>query len=91
MLICLCSLAAFGYVVNDIFDIEEDWQKDGAIYHIGDIIAYDLASGQIELVFSPTEKQAVHAGNSMVFPDRVRWGLGDVAADQWLACVRLQV
>jgi prolyl oligopeptidase len=43
-----------------IFDIEEDWQKDGASYHIGDILAYDLESGKTELVFSPSEKQAVN-------------------------------
>ena len=43
-----------------IFDIEEDWQKNGASYHIGDILAYDLESGETELVFSPSEKQAVN-------------------------------
>jgi prolyl oligopeptidase len=43
-----------------IFNIKQDWQKDDAIYHIGDIIAYDLESGETELVFSPTDKQAVN-------------------------------
>ncbi len=53
-----------------IFNIEQDWQRDGANYHSGDIIAYDLESGKTELVFSPTDKQAVNkveAGASGLF------------------------
>jgi len=42
-----------------ILALEEDWNVDGKSYRIGDIIAYALDSGATELVFSPTDKQAV--------------------------------
>lgn len=42
-----------------ILTLEEDWTSGESSFGIGDIVAYDLDSGSTELVFSPTEKQAV--------------------------------
>ena len=42
-----------------ILVLEQDWAVNDAEYGIGDVIAYDLDSGGTELVFSPTDKQAV--------------------------------
>jgi prolyl oligopeptidase len=53
-----------------ILFLEQDWAVDGVEYQIGDVIAYDLDSGDTELVFSPTDKQAVNnisVGASSVF------------------------
>ncbi len=53
-----------------IIFLEQDWAVNDAEYKIGDVIAYDLDSGDTELVFSPTDKQAVNnvsVGASSVF------------------------
>ena len=53
-----------------IIFLEQDWEVNDALYGIGDVIAYDLDSGETELVFSPTDKQAVNnisVGASSVF------------------------
>lgn len=42
-----------------VLALEEDWNVNDTSYRIGDIVAYELASGATELVFSPTDKQAV--------------------------------
>jgi len=42
-----------------ILVLEQDWELNDSSYRIGDIIAYDLDTGDTELVFSPTAKQAV--------------------------------
>jgi prolyl oligopeptidase len=42
-----------------ILALEQDWDINQSSYRIGDIVAYDLDSGATELVYSPTEKQAV--------------------------------
>ena len=42
-----------------ILALEQDWEVNDSRYRMGDIIAYDLESGDTELVFSPTAKQAV--------------------------------
>ncbi len=42
-----------------ILALEQDWEVNDSRYRMGDIIAYDLAGGDTELVFSPTAKQAV--------------------------------
>jgi prolyl oligopeptidase len=42
-----------------ILSIEQDWMQGGTDYHSGDIVAYNLESGDTELVFSPGDEQAV--------------------------------
>lgn len=42
-----------------ILTLAENWKTDGGSYQLGDVVAYDLDSGDTELVFSPSEKQAV--------------------------------
>ena len=46
-----------------ILTLEEDWQPEDGNYASGDIVAYDLASGHTELVFSPSAVQAVTTVN----------------------------
>ena len=43
-----------------IIFLEQDWEVNDTAYRIGDVIAYDLNTGETELVFSPTDKQAVN-------------------------------
>ena len=43
-----------------ILTLEQDWTVNDVDFKIGDIVAYDLDSGSTELVFSPTDKQAVN-------------------------------
>ena len=43
-----------------ILTLEQDWSVNDVNYEIGDIVAYDLDSGSTELVFSPTDRQAVN-------------------------------
>lgn len=53
-----------------ILVLEQDWETVNAQYSIGDVVAYDFASEDTELVFSPTELQAVSAvnvGNTSIF------------------------
>jgi prolyl oligopeptidase len=45
---------------NSILALEQDWEVNGTQYALGDVIAYNDASGDAELVFSPNEKQAVN-------------------------------
>jgi prolyl oligopeptidase len=42
-----------------IISMEQDWQNGDSNYHSGDIVAYELDSGDTELVFSPDDEQAV--------------------------------
>jgi prolyl oligopeptidase len=42
-----------------ILTLEEDWPAEDGNYSTGDVVAYDLASGRTELVFSPSDVQAV--------------------------------
>lgn len=42
-----------------ILSLEEDWQTHERMYKSGNVVAYDLESGDTELVFSPTDEQAV--------------------------------
>ena len=44
-----------------IISLEQDWSSGDSDYSLGDIIAYDLGSGDTELVFSPLETQAINA------------------------------
>jgi len=46
-----------------ILTLQEDWQPEDGNYASGDIVAYDLASGHTELVFSPSDVQAVTTVN----------------------------
>jgi prolyl oligopeptidase len=45
---------------NSILALEQDWEVNGTQYALGDVISYNDASGDAELVFSPNEKQAVN-------------------------------
>ena len=43
-----------------IIALEQDWRSGDTEYALGDIIAWDLESGESELVFSPNDTQAIN-------------------------------
>ena len=55
---------------NAVLMLEQDWQHDQAKYRRGDIVALSLDGGSSELVFSPSDSQAVTAvevGRNSIF------------------------
>lgn len=76
-----------------ILSLEQDWTHSGTRYRRGDVVAYGLDEGTSELVFSPTETQAVteiDIGNSSVFVELLDNVIGKILRlhrddDQWRA------
>ena len=66
LLLCVCSVAAFGYIVNDVFDISCDLAagKENAMTHVSHwqrsmYVGITLAAGATSLAFLPRSRAAV--------------------------------